>query len=76
MPVTTRIILFLVGDPNLNLYLQRLHPGRGDNPMYIVFGKPDNLKNHPVHHNSDTKKWSCWRSMQGSMAGLWIQEAV
>ena len=36
MPVTTRIIVFLLGDPNQNPHLPRLHPGRGDNPSCIL----------------------------------------
>ena len=35
--VTTRIIMFLVRGPNLNLHLPRLHPRRGDNPNCINF---------------------------------------
>ena len=34
IPVTTRIIPFFVGNPNLNLHLWRLHPGRGNNEKY------------------------------------------
>ena len=28
--------IFRLGDPELNLYLPRLHPGRGDNPTYSL----------------------------------------
>ena len=35
MPVTSRIIMFLVGDPNLQTFICHWHPGRGDNPSYI-----------------------------------------
>ena len=33
--VTTRIFIFLVGDPELSLHLPLLL-GRGDNPKYII----------------------------------------
>ena len=39
MPVSTRIVMFLVirGSRSLNLHLPRLHPGRGDTPRYHLF---------------------------------------
>ena len=38
MPVTTKIITFLIGNPNLNLHLPRLHPVRGPHPTNLEFG--------------------------------------